>query len=394
MAIQTTPSLASSVTDSTGYFDVQKLMNATLSGQDPEQAAYGKSVGISDTPLVDENEDQSGNDSADTEQAASSDNEQDTSASDPNSGDAESNTEEPANLTANSANPDIETVALKIKDPKTGRSQRIEINYADRTAIKKAFIEAAGMRKFQTERDNARKQITDIQSKYDELNGVYSQLDEAFQKGGVKGLYKLLDKDPKAWDTAIKAELEHQEYLSNLTPSEKYRYEAEQKQKEYESKLAEAETRNQTFMKQVQEREESASRQSLEARLHPAFDRYRFTGKLGDPVVEHQFDEAIWNKVMTRLSEYPDSVELTQALVDKEFREVSNNFKKMVTMQTEKAVKATIEKKKADASEKVQAIAKKGLSGNNSDHKQFMENMKSGNLQDAFKAMFTGKVKL
>lgn len=392
--------------DAQGNFDTMALLRATVSGQDPEEAAYGRTGVItgdaaaefdeetSNSPLDDlmagaeaDAYDDTGEEAAALdEDAASSESEQDDADSEPSLLDKldSDKAEEPAL--------DIETVTLKMRDEK-GRPQKLEINYSDRDLIKRKFIEAAGMRKFQAERDTVKKEMADIQTRYEELNSVYSKLDEAFQKDGVKGVVSLLGEGNDPWAEAVDAELQHREYLANLTPQEKYRLEVDERTKKYEAQLASERAKREEFERKMAEREEQAAMQSLESQLHPAFDRYRFTGKLGDPVVEHQFDEAVWNKVMTRLSEVPDDVELTQAMIDKEFRTVANNFRKMLSQQSEKVVKSTIEKKKADASKRAQVAAKKGLSSN-ADNRKFAEDMRSGNIKDAFAAMFSGKVKL
>lgn len=391
--ISKTPGLTSSVTDKTGHLDIRSLLDATVKGQDPEQAAYGR-TGVIDDSSAKEFTEEAEEESSPLDAFSQGSEEQESDSQDTETEDGELS----EMLDSNSApkkeeSNDIEQVTLKFKDPVTGRLQKLEVDYSDREKIKKAYMQAAGMRKFQKERDLAKQTIAEVQKKYDELNDVYTKLDNAFESEGVKGVVKLLGQGENAWEEAVEKELKHREYLSNLTPTEKYRLEMEERQQAYERELTAERNKRAEFEKRISEREEQASMKSLESRLHPAFDRYRFTGKLGDPVVEHQFDEAIWNKVMNRLSEYPDSVELTQSLIDKEFREVSNNFRKMVSKQTEESVKKTIEKKKVDATKRAQVVAKKGLS-TNGDKQKFVDDIKSGNIKDAFSAMFSGKVKL
>ena len=398
------PELKSEVVDKSGSFDIRSMMAATLEqGKDPEQAAYGQSGVIDSTksesfaedtaqfsPWEDSIVDGEGNGES-SQEAASSGSDTDTENGELSSNSATDMLDKVDSTEAKAA-ADIETITLKIKDSE-GRPQKLKVDYSDREAIKKAYMQAAGMRKFQAERDTVKKEMADIQTKYTELNQVYSSLDAAFQKDGVKGVVALLGQGNNPWEDAVNQELNHRKYLANLTPAEKYQLEVEEKQKGYESQLKAERTRREEFERKIAEKEEQAALKSLESRLHPSFDRYRFAGKLGDPVVEHQFDEAVWNKVVSQLAEYPDSAELTQAVIDKEFRTVANNFRKIISQQTEKTVQKTIENKKADASQRAQVAAKKGLSGN-SDSRRFVEDVKSGNIKDAFAAMFSGKVKL
>lgn len=396
--------ITSEATDSTGHFDVRSLLKSTVEGKDPEQAAYGKSGVISDSEASTEFDKEVSESSSplddlmastdETEEVTETEDSQEAASSE--SEDNETDNSELSDLVNDredsEVKADIETVKLKMKDDK-GRPQKLEVNYSDRKLIKRKFIEAAGMRKFQSERDAIKKDFTDIQSKYTELNDVYSKLDETFKKEGVKGLVNLLGQGDDPWKAAVDEELKHRDYINGLSPQEKYQLEVEEKQKAYEAQIQSERAKREEFEKKMAEKEEMALRQSLEAKLQPAFDRYRFAGKLNDAVVEHQFDEAIWNKVTSRLNEYPDEVELTQAIVDKEFRTVANNFRKMLNQQAEQKVKTTIEKKKADAGKRAQVAAKKGLSSN-ADKRKFVEDIQSGNIKDAFSAMFSGKVKL
>lgn len=281
---------------------------------------------------------------------------------------------------------------IKVTD-ETGRKRKVKIDYTDRKSIANAFKQAAGMRKFQAERDKVKTEFADIQGKYQELNDVYGKLNSAWEEGGVKAVVNLLGGSEDAWEKAVAEDAAHKAYLENLTPNEKIKLEMEERERKYQSQLEAERKQRELFESKIAEKEEQAALQSLESKLYPAFDRYRFAGKLGDEVIEHQFDEAIWDKVSRRLAEYPDDVELTQAIVDKEFRTVANNFRKMVNIQTEKKVQKTIENKKVDASQRAQVAAKKGLKTTGS-AQQFVSDIKGGNLASAFNALMNGKVKL
>ncbi len=285
---------------------------------------------------------------------------------------------------------DIETVRVKSED---GRHQQLKIDYTDRNAIKQAHLKAAGMRKFQAERDIVQKSLTDIQGKHQELSNDFEKLETAWTKGGVKGLATLLGGGEEAWHKAVDEEVQRREYMANLTPHEKRAMDLDNARAKEVTRSSELEQKYQALLQKTEQEQEKAVHASLESRLHPSFDRYRVAGKLSDPVLEHQLDQAIWTQSMQRLNEYPEHVELTQALIDKEFRTVAGNFNKLINQQTEKKVKTVLDNKKADASQRAQITAKKGLSVD-SDKRKFVEDMKSGNIRDAFAAMFTGKVQL
>lgn len=277
-----------------------------------------------------------------------------------------------------SVSSDIEVV--KIKGPE-GRKQKLEINYSDKKAIKNAFIKAAGMRKFQAERDAAIKSQKATSEEYEALKTDFGKLEQAFQEYGAKGVVELLGGE-EAWQSAVDEENNHRNYVANLSAEEKYRLEMDKRDQMYKKQLEAERSQREQFQSQIEQEKEQAEIRTLQSKLEPAFDRYRFAGKLGDPATENLYDEAIWTKVRKRLGEFPDEVELTQAIIDKEFRTVANAFKKHIKTQTEKQLKKTVENKKAQTAQRAQVAAKKGLSGQTT-QKKILESLKSGNLSDA-----------
>lgn len=283
---------------------------------------------------------------------------------------------------------DIEEIMVKGEN---GRKQKLKVDYSDRKAIKQAFLKASGMRKYQKERDNAIKSARDLTEKYESISKDFNKLEKIFESGGIKGLVEQLGGEG-AWSKAVDAELEHRNYVDNLTPAEKYQLDLQERETKYQKMLEAEKQKREEFEKQIQQREEESAIRKMEAQLHPSFDRYRFAGKLGDEVTEHQFDTAIWNSVTRRLQEYPDDFELTQSVIDKEFRTVANNFRKYINNQAEKKVKSTIERKKADAGKRAQIAVKKGMT-NNEKNRKFLDDMKRGNMTDALKSVLMGDVR-
>lgn len=273
---------------------------------------------------------------------------------------------------------DIETVLVKGTE---GRKEKVKIDYSDRKAIKQAFLKAAGMRKFQAERDAALKTHRDLEKEHDGLKKDFDKIEQAFAEHGAKGIVALLGGED-AWQSAVDDELSHRDYVSSLTADEKYQLELKKRDEQYKKQLSSEQEKREMFQKQVEEREEQAALRELESKLHPSFDRYRFAGKLDDPAVENMYDQAIWDQVRSRLGEYPDDVELSQAIIDKEFRTVSSKFKKHIKTQTEKQVKKTVEKKKTEAEKRANVTAKKGLKGN-TQREKVMKALLSGDLSTA-----------
>lgn len=285
---------------------------------------------------------------------------------------------------------DYEEITVRGPD---GRKQKLKIDYSDREAIKKFAAKAAGMRKFQAERDEARKKLKEIESQYTDTSEVFGKLEKAWEAEGVKGVVSLLGQSPEAWQKAVDEELANREYLKSLSPEERYKHDLEIERQAAAQEKTELEKRYESLLEQNKQAEESAQLRSLESKLHPAFDRYRFSGKLGDAVAEQHFDQAVWDQVTKRLGEYPDDIELTKSVIDREFRTVANNFRKLIKGQSEKKVNNIIAKKKNEAAQRVQTVAKKGVR-KSSATQDFVDKMRSGDIQGSFLDVFTGKVKL
>jgi hypothetical protein len=281
---------------------------------------------------------------------------------------------------------DIEEVFVKGPE---GRKQKVKIDYSDRKATKQAYVKAAGMRKFQAERDAEIKSHKATRDEHVALKDDFDKIEKAFEASGAKGIVELIG-GSEAWQKAVDEELNHRDYVSNLSADEKYQLEIEKRDKQYQTQLNAERSKREDFQKQIEAKEEQASLQQLESKLHPAFDRYRFAGKLGDTVTENLYDEAVWSKVKQRLGEYPDTMELNQAVIDKEFRTVSNLFRKHIKTQTEKQVKKTVENKKVETAKRAQVAATKGLRGSSA-QRQILESLKSGNLSSALDLFNQGR---
>lgn len=393
-----------------GGFDLRTLMDKTVKGMDPEEATYGSKGHLeyvpprmADAPSDDNNYEglfAEDGESATPEETTATEagNGKSKTASEPS--DSTSLSKELEKLSANETDskstPTGDSVTGNIEEMyvkgANGRREKLKIDYTDRQAIKDAHVKAAGMRKFQAERDEYKKKAETVEKEHTQLKADFGKLEAVWEKDGVKGLVTLLAGE-KGMKELVDAELAHRDYMSNLTPDEKYKLEIGNYQKLLESQKTATEEKYKKLLDDTTRKNEEATMRSMESKLHPSFDRYRFSGKLGDAAAEHRLDKALWEQTIERLGEYPEEVELTQAIVDREFRAAATDFKKMINVQADRKVRTTIENKKADAASRVQTTAKKGIS-NVTDKQKFVNDLRSGNVRDAMSSLFAGKVKL
>lgn len=273
---------------------------------------------------------------------------------------------------------DSETIYVKGAD---GRKEKLVVNYADKTAIKQAYLKAAGMRKYQAERDSVLSKFTKLESEYKAEKANMDKLEEIYSQQGAKGLVLTLG-GPKAWDDVLTSELEKREQFNKLSAEEKFKIREAETRKELENRINYERSEREKFVKQVNDEKEQIALKKLESEFAPVFDRYRFAGKLGDEKAENFYDEMIWDKAKARLAEYPDEVPLSQAIIDKEFRTVASMFRSHISKQAESKVKQIVDNKKLDATKKAQLAAKKGMKSS-SNKKQMLDDLAKGDLGSA-----------
>lgn len=303
--------------------------------------------------------------------------------------DTDAGTTEPSQAQATSTPSDIETVY--VKDEK-GQKQKLDISYADKQKIKEAYLKAAGMHKFRQERDSERKSKAEIQKKLEDLTADFGKLDRVFKDKGAKGLFELLG-GQGSWEKAVENEIKQREHFAQLSPEERMQHHMQEKEKVFQSEKSELEKKYQTMLEKIEQQNTQATVRSLESKLSPAFEKHRFKGKLGDDAAEGEIDDAIWTKVTKRLSEYPEEVELTQGIIEKEFRSVSSIYKNLLEKQTDSRVKLAVDKKKQDAASRVQVVTKKGMASQGMES-GVAEDIKNSNWSSLMQRVMLGKAKL
>lgn len=370
---------------------IKVAMDAIIAGKDPAAEVYGSNVkgferGPSDN---DESESEERPNPLDTIEETGTDESDDTptASSFPKAERTSLDNVKESSKTSNNKN--IEE--LFVKGPE-GKRQAIKIDYSNKEDIKQAYLKAAGMQKFRHERDVVQKNFQKVETEYKSIKADIDKLEDIFKNQGAKGVVLALGGENKLKEL-VDAEIRHREYLGSLTPNEKYQLEAKQHQELADKRTKEVQDKYERMLSDLQAKEEQATTRSLESRLHPSFDRYRFAGRLGDEVAEHRLDKTIWSEVTERLAQYPDDVELTQGIIDREFRTVAQELQKVINVQAEKKVVKTVDKKKAEATRAAQITARKGLS-TSGDKERFVDSIKSGDILSALGLMNNGKVKL
>lgn len=284
---------------------------------------------------------------------------------------------------ATSKTPELKEV-ITVTD-ESGRKRKIEIDYSNKEATKKAHLLAAGARKWQAERDQALQGGKQFQAELQEVKSNWNTLESAYKQGGVEGLVDLLEGRQGAFRDQVRRETEKQKFLENASPEELRTHEAQEASKKQARELESIRRENAEFKKQVETERETAELRSLESKIHPSFSKYRFADKLGDADGEHMFDEMLWNTALKQLEPYEEKgIDISPELIEKTFSTVARSIRNRIGAQAEKKATRVVEQKKQEATENVQA---KLMSGYKSDGRaqEARDLINNGNLTGLLK---------
>jgi hypothetical protein len=238
--------------------------------------------------------------------------------------------------------------------------KKVEIDYTNRDAIKKAFQFQHGARKWQAERDKALESTKAVKGELDTIKQDWSTLDQAF-KQGPEHLFDLLQGRKGAFKEHVQKQIEKEDFLRHASPEEIRALENQERADLREKELAEIRRENEEFKKQVMTEREQVEERALESRIHPSFQKHRFADTLGNADDEHMFDSMLWSTALERLIPYEEKgVAITPELVDREFRTVAQSIRKRIGAQAEKKATRVVDQKKREATENVQAKVMSG----------------------------------
>lgn len=228
--------------------------------------------------------------------------------------------------------------------------RKVKVDYNDKGKVKKAFELAAGMRKFQAERDKANTALETAKTELAEYQKRFAKLEEAWEQGKEDGIIRLLSGNQRSLDHVIQERNEYLKRRESADPAELARMDAEELARSKDSAIQKMEAR----LKEMEAKQEQnlvlAEQQKMEAMTYPAFDKFRFTGKVGDQEAATTLDEMMWTKATRAFDEYASQgVNITPEVVEREFKRLHGLLSRTIKQEAEKKVSSTIEQKKASA---------------------------------------------
>lgn len=248
---------------------------------------------------------------------------------------------------------DIEEIVVRDDQ---GR-RKVKVDWNNRDDIKKKLKLAAGARRWQSERDQARSQL----KKLEEPAKLMGELEEAYQTRGVEGVIDRIEGREGAYQDYINKQIERHQLRENASPQELALLDKQEAYEKQQARLKKLEEDHRRIQEEQSSKEAAVQERELRNTVEPVFNQYRFAGKLGNPDQEQMLDQMVWSSALKKLEPYEDrGDEITSDMVRRAFRSSSNSIRKMINLQSEKKVQKVIKKKKQDATEHAQRTMQRG----------------------------------
>lgn len=269
--------------------------------------------------------------------------------------------------------------------------KKVTIDYSDKEKIKKAFSLAYNRQAQKVEKDRLLQEVKANKPKLESFDA----LEAAWQKDGVRGIVNLLEGKQDAYERHIDEQLNRHRRREEAQSDP-----SALKQLELEESLEKMRLENARLAKMVEEQlgkstaeKEQAIEVSFKSKFSNLFDKYRFAGKLGDPAEESRWDKTLFNTVRGTLDEaaaeyeaehgeeMPDSEYF--ALAEREFKQLSDFYRKSKDKDATKKVAEVVKRKKAAAQTKAARTAV-GENKKLTNEQQLIERVKTGGFKGLF----------
>ena len=282
----------------------------------------------------------------------------------------------------------------KGKIPLGKSGKYLEVDYSNKERINQAFLMEHGARKWQAERDQVKKERDELSGKYTELNEFWTTLEKAYREQGEEGVIDAIHGRQGAAKEFIESRIKRAEVLRNASPEERALLESREQAAKRDRELERIRKENDDFKATVEQEREQARLSAVESRINPAYEKYSFSGKLGDENDEHIFNDMLWNTSLRKLQPYEDQgLDITPAMAEKAFAETARALRKRITGYGEQVAAKTVERKKERSASAVQNKVASGYRGEQGDKEKAMDLLKQGDITSLFQGARTfGKI--
>jgi len=265
--------------------------------------------------------------------------------------------------------------------------KRIKVDYSDRERIKKVHQMAAGMRKFQSERDTAIKERDEIKPKYEELKSLFSKADSFIGENDDDGLFRLITGGRELEDIVTAREQERGK-MSKMSQEE---IDAYTEKKATDKRTADLNKREAVLKKREEDADaklNTSEKTRQQTMVETAFNKYRFAGQLGDDAQaksnEDFIDSTMWNNAIKALEGYE---EVDLELIETVMKENAERLRSMINVQATKKANSQINKTKKTAKKEVQSAV---FDKNSQKKKELQDMVRSGDMVGSLTSFLGG----
>jgi hypothetical protein len=260
--------------------------------------------------------------------------------------------------------------------------RKIKVDYSNKDMIKRAFQKAVAADLYRNERDSVKK----TQSEWKEKVETFDRLNEVFGAKGAEGVVELLA-GSEGIEQLIQKKIEERERAAKMTPEEKRQAEVQREIEARESKAQKLERELEEIRQKMKDKEEQSQVKEMESLVYPAYERYNFSGRLGNEEHEYKLNRLMWQQAEEAIESLPEDTPLTKALVDKIYRESARDVQALIGERAKSVSKKAAVKRKVAATEAVQVAATKGMSPESRKDK-LQRAMEGGDVRSAMSLFF------
>lgn len=250
-----------------------------------------------------------------------------------------------------------------VKDSVTGVREKQEIDWTKREDIIKEVSKARGvLPKLQSQRDQLKAKLEDVEPKYLELQTELEKMKQAYSGEGALGVLNYLAQGDEDELSAMLDSI-YEERIASVTAT------AEEKREREHAKLRKQQDDEATKMKQeleslrtnAQKEAETTRARQEEAELNRVGSKWEF--KLGDSTLQEELNDMLWDRAtaqMDRLAK--QGIEITAAVKEAQFRLAKQSLNKFANAGAKEKGKQAVETAKSRAASQIAAQAS-GASG-------------------------------
>ncbi len=233
-------------------------------------------------------------------------------------------------------------------------NKKIKIDYNDRAKTKKAYEMAAGMRKFQSERDEAIKERDESVEGGKKDREIIEACDKFVADEDDFGLFNYVS-GGKDLNEIIEKEIEKRGELARMSPEELSAY----KNKEVlDAKMKELDKRNEAILAREEKAQSDLNTSEInrqQSMINSVFNDNRFHGQFGEGAKarkdELKADRMLWKACIDTLSGYET---IDKELIDKVVADEAASLRALINVQADRKANKTRKTVQKEAKAKVQ----------------------------------------